>query len=551
MKESRQNRIVQALTGPWVLLTIPVLLGGMWLILHPQIITDNLNKPYALAIVPVGVVSIIIGWLVITFFKTIEAWCKRAYQAALKANKDNNSARFFGFVILVFMVVSVLEAGPFFNVLEHGALYGLLGYITVFAIDLIAIQSMFARLEAVRMRDEVGARIYLMGVLVCAGLSAFANGYSSLSGFQEQVTGDLPAWMNSVAPWLGIGFPLLILLLSITADYTVDRTSSKLDAEKYRLQEQKRIAVLKVRYETQKEALTIEHDLAKVVRERKALQRGKKERTFILIRWLYPRDPLNMQEVVENVIKTINPQIQVLIEQNKVLHNQLNNLANQGQQSQTLQRQDRAIINHQIEAIRTQRDVDMEALTKHIEGAMETLSQRFNETIENSVFDEIEALKDQLQYGPNTAEMEAMDKGNQDRYDRLDDKAKEVLSHYPIVLRWLSTGVRSVAIQDIIDGTGHTYQLVHRHAKSGAFKGTKRDGYYRISSVIEWLKTVSLPKANEVNNKRITDEIAPALSDDYQEDNADYNDHNGYLKDTVLFDNLIELSTNQTTERQG
>jgi len=541
MKEKSQNRIVQAISSPWVLLTIPTLLGGMWLILHPQIITENLNKPYALAIIPVGVVSIIIGWLIITFFKTIEAWCKRAYQAALKANKDNNSARFFGFVILVFMVVSVLEAGPFFNVLEHGALYGLLGYITVFAIDLIAIQSMFARLEAVRMRDEVGARIYLMGVLICAGLSAFANGYSSLSGFQEQVTGDLPAWMNSVAPWLGIGFPLLILLLSITADYTVDRTSSKLDADKYRLQEQKRIAVLKVRYETQKEALTIEHDLAKVVRERKALQRGKKERTFILIRWLFPRDPLNMQDVVESVIKTINPQIQALIEQNKVLHNQLNSLANQGQQIQALQRQDRAIIDHQIEAIRTQRDVDMEALMSHVKGSIEALSQRFNETIENSVFDEIEALKDMLQQDSDTAEMEAMSKGNQDRYNRLDDKAKEVLSHYPIVLRRLSTGPQSMTIQDIIDDTGHTYQMVHKHARSGAFRETKRKGYYRISSVIEWLKTVSLPKSNEGNSRPITDEIAPALPDDYQEDNDGYNDHNGHSKDTVLLDNLAEL----------
>jgi len=156
------------------------------------------------------------------------------------------------------------------------ALFGLLGYVTVFAIDLIAIQSMFARLEAVRMRDEVGARIYLLGVLVCAGLSAYANGYSSLSGFKEQATGQLPEWMNAVAPWLGIGFPLLILLLSITADYTVDRTSSKLDADKYRMQEQKRIAVLKVRQETQKEMLQIEQDLAKIARERKVLLGARK-----------------------------------------------------------------------------------------------------------------------------------------------------------------------------------------------------------------------------------------------------------------------------------
>jgi hypothetical protein len=372
-----------------------------------------------------------------------------------------------------------------------------------------------------------------MGVLICAGLSAFANGYSSLSGFQEQVTGDLPAWMNSVAPWLGIGFPLLILLLSITADYTVDRTSSKLDAEKYRLQEQKRIEVLKVRRDTQKEALSIEQDLVRLILERKATQGSKKERTFFLIGWLFPRNPLDMQRVTEKVLEMINPQIQVLIEQNETLHNQLNILANQSQQSQALHRQDRAIIDHQIEAIRTQRDVDMEALTRHIEAI---------QTIENSVFDEIEALKDQLLQGPNTAEMEAICSDNQEENEELDEETKIALSDYPIVLRELSTGVRSMTLQDIIDATGHSPQRVHKAAKNKAFRGTRRQGYYRIDSVIKWLRTVPLPKAS---NKRITDEIAPTLSEDNLEDNStDYSSYNGHSNGTINLDDFTELGIN-------
>jgi len=510
-----KDNIARFITSPWILMSILVIPGGIWLVNNLWVITNNLNKPYALAIVPVAVVSVILGWLIITFFKTIEAWCKRAYQAALKANKDNNSARFFIFVIIVFMVVSILEAGPFFNVIEHGALYGLLGYITVFAIDLIAIQSMFARLEAVRMRDEVGARIYLLGVLVCAGLSAFANGYSSLSGFQEALSGQLPAWMNTVAPWLGMGFPLLIMLLSITADYTVDRTSSKLDAQKYKEQEDKRIAVLKVRRESQQEMLQIEQDLAKIARDRKGVSKGKKERTFFLIALLFPKNPLDMQQVIESVMATITPQFQALIEQNNALQKRLDILANQSQQSQALQRQDRAIIEHQIEAIQTQRDVDMQSMMRHIEESMEAISQT-----------------------PSTDEIASASNGNRQENEEIDEETKMALVDYPIVLQQLSTGVRSMTLQDIIDATGHSPQRVHKAAKNKVFRGTRRSGYYRIDSVIDWLKTVPLPKVKDGNNKPTTDEIAPTLFDANQANSVRTN---GHKRITRPLDNLAPL----------
>jgi len=486
-----KNHIAKVITSPWILLSILIIPGGIWLVNNLWVITSNLNKPYALAIVPVAVASVIIGWVIFKFFRTIESWCKRAYQAASQANKENNSARFFIFVIIVFMVVSVLEAGPFFNVIEHGALFGLLGYITVFAIDLIAIQSMFARLEAVRMRDEVGARIYLLGVLVCAGLSAFANGYSSLSGFQEAVSGQLPEWMNTVAPWLGMGFPLLILLLSITADYTVDRTSSKLDAQKYKEQEDKRIAVLKVRRESQQEMLQIEQDLADITRTRKAVQKGKSERTFFLVRMLFPKDPLNMQQVANAALETMKPQIQALIDQNNALQEQVAIMAKQGQQSQVLQRQDRAIIDHQIEAIQTQRDVDMEALIRHIEAA----SQGSNEAISEEI---------------TTDEMEAVASDTQDGTEELDEATQKVVSDYPIVLSWLSGSARSVSLQEVMKGTGHSAQRVHKAARDNLFQRTRREGYYRIDSVVNWLKTAPLPKAKDASKSRpITDELRP------------------------------------------
>lgn len=69
------------LNSPYLLATIPIILGGMWLVLHPGIITNNLDKPYALLAGPAFVGSILLGWLFVAFFKTIAAWCKQSWQA--------------------------------------------------------------------------------------------------------------------------------------------------------------------------------------------------------------------------------------------------------------------------------------------------------------------------------------------------------------------------------------------------------------------------------------------------------------------------------------
>jgi len=82
---------------------------------------------------------------------------------------------FFTLVILVFMMISVLESGEFFNVnITHGALFGILGYALALGFDLVSVVCMLARLNALRLRDESGARLNLLGVVICAAVSAFA-----------------------------------------------------------------------------------------------------------------------------------------------------------------------------------------------------------------------------------------------------------------------------------------------------------------------------------------------------------------------------------------
>src|SRR5260370_5779088 len=64
---------------------------------------------------------------------------------------------FFSLVIVVFMVISVLESGEFFNLnITHNVVFGFLGYALALGFDLVSVVCMPARLNAQRMRAERG-----------------------------------------------------------------------------------------------------------------------------------------------------------------------------------------------------------------------------------------------------------------------------------------------------------------------------------------------------------------------------------------------------------
>jgi hypothetical protein len=307
------NGWIAAINRPWLLLTIPSVVGSIWLANNSWVITNNLDKPYALAAGPALVASVVVGWLIINFFKSIASWCKSAWQAFQQQRKEDGSAQFFWIVIIVFMIVSVFASGTFFNTLEHNALPGL-GYVTALFIDLVAVQAMRARLNAVRMRDKKGASLYLFGVLLCAGASAFANVYTSLADFNQHLSGALPAWMLLLAPWFGLVFPALILLLSMTADYTIDQISTQLDPEQYKAQETKRIKLLEYQRDGLRERVVLEGEIDRYM----SLLHAKKERrTFFLVNWLFPlrqsstiQPDINAQKITDEVVNTLRPWFQ-------------------------------------------------------------------------------------------------------------------------------------------------------------------------------------------------------------------------------------------------
>lgn len=361
------------LRSPWLLaaatLLAALLVGGFGLVLHPDIIANNINQPYALLAGPALAGSFLAGWLIIKFFAAIEKGIRSACAAFLAARKEDGSAQFFWIVIAVFLAVSVFASGDFFSKLERDALPGL-GYATALFIDLVAVQCMRARLNAGRLRDRRGQFLYLLGVLICASASAFANVYTSLSTFSDTTTGALPAWMPSIAPWFGLVFPLLIVLLSMTADYTVDQTSSKLDPEEYKKQEEKRVILLGYQRDMLRDRVTIEREIDELAGK----LRGQKERrVFILWAWLFPLQ-LSGARILEQVEKLYKPQLEALSQQNALLRSDLARLATTAQTAyvgldQTFQ--------HLTQSLDTQRDTDNRLLVEHIEGlAVPTLVER-------------------------------------------------------------------------------------------------------------------------------------------------------------------------------
>jgi hypothetical protein len=357
------------LRSPWLLAAAVVVVGGFWLVLNPAIIVNNINQPYALLVGPVAAGAFLACWLVVKFFEAIERLVRSAWSAFLKYRQSDAGAQFFWLVITVFLAVSVFASGDFFSKLERDAVPGL-GYATALFIDLVAVQCMRARLNAGRLRDRRGQFLYLLGVLICASASAFGNVYTSLLTFAApsgEAAGALPPWMPGIAPWFGLVFPVLIVLLSMTADYTVDQTSSKLDPEEYKKQEEKRVTLLRYQRDLLKDRVDIEQEIDDLA----ARLRGQKERrVFFLWAWLFPLQ-LSGARVLEQVEILYKPQLEALSQQNELLRNQVASLAATAQAAYVgLDRN----LQHFVRIMDAQRDTDNGLLVERIESLAASLA---------------------------------------------------------------------------------------------------------------------------------------------------------------------------------
>lgn len=360
----RKVGVVAFLNSPWLMLAVPLLVGGFWLVVNPWVITENLDKPYALLAGPALVGSLLAGWLIIKFFAVIERGLRLAWSAFVRARREDSSAQFFWMVTAVFLVVSVFASGDFFSMLEHNVFPGL-GYATALFIDLLAVQAMRARLNAGRLRDRRGEALYLLGVVVCAAASAFANVYSSLRGFTPPAgaaAGVLPVWMIAVAPWVGVFFPLSIVLLSLTADHTIDRASTKLDPEQYKAHESKRVQLLEIQRDLLRQRVVFESEIAELV----GTLRGRKDRrTFFLINWLFPKPGETRKQILGEVEKIYQPQLKTMTQQNESLQKQFAGFVEAAQMAYT--RLDQSLAGF-VQAMADEREKDKVLMADQVEG---------------------------------------------------------------------------------------------------------------------------------------------------------------------------------------
>lgn len=208
----------------------------------------------------------------------------------------------------------MLESGQFFNInITHEALFGILGYALALGFDLVSVVCMLARMSAIRMRDARGARLNLLGVILCAAVSAFANAAASLQGYQASNLDRTPWWMQQVAPWLGTIFPTMIVVLSLTTDHLLDHRgpAKGVDLDKYKAQEKRRVDMLLVKLDTEKELLKLDRELSTLHAQRGQAS-GHLPREWFFVRWIRPVTPPTQEMMAEKIEQAVDTARQAL-----------------------------------------------------------------------------------------------------------------------------------------------------------------------------------------------------------------------------------------------
>lgn len=276
------------INSPWLLLVGLMIVGGVYLIAHPKYVTLAMNYPFSIAFILAIPVAWFLVKLVINFFSVIEKWIRLQFEKARSSKKGH----FFELVTGIFMFVSVCEAGPFFNDIQHNVLGGALGYITVLAFDLIAVVCIDSRRKELA-KGGTKAGVYLLGVIICAAVSMIANLYSALLNFQAPTVQNFPELLKSIAPYVGIMFPIMIVFLAFSRDAEIEVD----DAETYRKQQQKRVDFLAVRRDIM-EKVTAEMQRIDLLQQRE----------FVLKSWLFTKK--KVQVVIEVCTEQVLAKVQ-------------------------------------------------------------------------------------------------------------------------------------------------------------------------------------------------------------------------------------------------
>lgn len=311
----QQSGFVKILTSPYVLLLVPLLVGGFYLVENPQYVAMAVNYPWAWACVgSIAVVYFLIR-VIITFFTVITTWIQLQFERARKAKRNP----FLEFVICVFMFVSVCESGPFFNEVQGNILGGALGYVTILAFDLVAVVCMKMRAKMLRRGHDRQARIYQLGVWICAIVSAYANFYSAIRNLHGIL--QHPDILALLAPLAGVTFSVMIVFLSHATDSDEDEVD---DPEIFRAEQEKLVSFIRIKREKTAAILEERTQLALLA-----------EREFLVKSWFFTKAKIALVidavtiRVVELVYKEIKKLREEIATREKTIKEQAGIIENQ------------------------------------------------------------------------------------------------------------------------------------------------------------------------------------------------------------------------------
>lgn len=544
--------IKEHVNTPYILLLAPLLVGGFFLVLNPGYVVLAMNYPFASAFILAIPVCLFIVKLVINFFSVIEQWIRLQFEKARNAKRG----QFLEFVIAVFMFVSVTEAGPMFNKIQGYALCGALGYITVFAFDLVAVVCMKSRAKMLRKGHDGKARIYQMGVWLCALVSVFANLYEAIQNATALSTTNP---LTFFAPLAGIAFPVMIIFLSYATDADEDDVD---DPVVYRKEQEKRVEFVKAK-----------RDIATAILHEKIQMNLLKQREFFLHGWFFTKKKMHSvievatQQVMKNIKEDVTKLKQSILDEvnglrqkvvdeitvtvtNKVsssTQSQINKvlsentlLASQLQKIQADREHDNREFARQIERLQglitTQIELQNGIVDRQLFDMQASLESRFNGVIDSAVSRSIEAAQEVVKDASlsvsqepsqesvkrerNTDEMAAIPSGQQTSGALADPEFQDMLIHYVILKQWLTRGVKSLTLEEIVETTGHSRKMVINRIKDGTFARTKNPNRFRMDSILTWLKDAPLPKRQESIKDETIDAVYGQVEDAANESDA-------------------------------
>lgn len=437
---------------------------------------------------------------------------------------------FFWLVNFACMAYSAQNAGYIFGLYEAS---GVFVGVAIDAIIIVFTQTMLIA-KARGERDRAGK--ILLFIVFCCLFSMVGNLAHNLhTDTKDQLSN---VWFSIIVPYTASLMPLLLIALAWVADLRVNPIGNA-DLEDYKKAEEKRLSFLDVqianreREEQQRNKIFTIEAFAK---RNKQLHRGRAPRSF---RWPWeaPIDmPVLAGEVAkvmqsyydEQTQKTLQGIRQQVLQVEAELRTSVEQIVSQMKQDGFIETEDYR------RSLATQYDQDISLIERRLQGIINSSFVQINQQIDNKIVTANQQVNESIitmQSMINARQIKEQKAQTSSTYEETNTSSnlepnediKKLAIDYPIVLRWQSESVKSVSIEDIIKGTGLSPQRVRKAEKESAFSGTRRDGYYRVDSVIKWLMTVPSPQ----NKGKISNSNREPSTGELEVINQEKTNHNG------------------------